>query len=69
MASQSSVNQLAGAPPTMRKLRRENRLPLFCGGTGYRTSVSRNLAKIPVADRDSVLGFHLVPDHWDVHRF
>ena len=69
MASQSSVNQLARTGQTMRKLRRENRVPLFCGGADYRTSVSRDLAKIPVADGDCVLDFHFVPDHWDFYRF
>ena len=69
MASQSSVDQLARAWRPMRKLQRKNFVPLFRGGTPYRTSFPCDLAKIPVADGDCVLDFRFVPDHRNVYRF
>ena len=69
LASQSSVDQLARAWRSMRKLRRKNFVPLFRGGTRYRTSFPCDLAKVSVAGGDRVLDFRFVPDHRNVYRF
>src|SRR5438045_2849240 len=51
----------------MLKLQGKNFVPVFCGGTGYRSSVPCDLAKVPMAGGDCVLDFRFVPDHRNVH--
>ena len=69
MASQSSIAELARAWRPMRKLQGKNFVPVFCGGTGYRSSVPCDLAKVPMAGGDCVLDFRFIPDHRNVYRF
>src|SRR4051794_37182182 len=69
VASQSSIDQLARAWRPMRELPRKNSVPLFRGGTRYRSAVLCDLANVSMAGGDCVLGFRFVSDHRNVYRF
>ena len=67
MAPEFAVDQLACASRLLRKLRRQNFLPLFRSGTGYRATFPRNLGKLSMARSDRVLDFHFLPDHRNIY--
>ena len=67
LASQPAIGQLDRASWSLRKLRRENRLSLFCRGIAHRASFPRDLARIPLADGHRVLDLCFVPDRRDIY--
>ena len=62
MAPQPAIDQLDRASWSLRKLRRENRLSLFCRGIAHGTSFPRDLARLPLAGGHSLLDFCFFPD-------
>src|SRR5207253_9143456 len=68
LASESAPDQLARAARSLRKLRQQNRIPLFCGGIDHRSSLSRDLAVLLVANGDCPLGFRFTAHCWHLDR-
>jgi hypothetical protein len=67
MAPEFAVDQLDCASRRLRKLRRQNFLPLFRSGTGYCATFPRNLAKLSMAGGDRILDFYFLPHHRNIY--